>query len=226
MKWKSSVWSILYFNMTRADANKINSEHNSVITLLKLFFLFSFTFLIFVIVQYYEFQPSKCSWRKLRTNQETKLCPIRPPNLVGSFDPDITSESMESVEDRLKGVIRTGGQYKPPNCVARDRVAVIVPCRGQERERHIPILLKNLHPMMVRQQLDYQIFIVFQTPGYLFNKGAILNAGYLEAMKVRRWDCVIFHDVDTIPTNDQNMYDCPRANVRHLAVDVDKFNYT
>lgn len=211
--------------MTRIEGNKV-SEHQSAITLIKLFFIFSITFSVFVIVQYYEFQPSKCAWRKLRPVHEIKLCPIRPPHLVGSYDPDVTSESMESVDDRLRSVIKMGGQYKPPDCVARDRVAVIVPCRGKDRERHIPILMKNLHPMMVRQQLDYQIFIVFQTPGYRFNKGAILNAGFLEAMKVRRWDCIVFHDVDTIPMDDRNMYDCPRANPRHLAVDLDKFNYT
>lgn len=211
--------------MTRAESNKI-SEHHSVISLLKLFIICSIIFSIFVIVQYYEFQPSKCTWRKLRANQEIKLCPIRPPNLVGSYDPDVTSESLESVEDRLKTVIKAGGHYKPPDCVARDRVAVIIPCRGKDRERHIPVLMKNLHPMMVRQQLDYQIFIVFQTSGYRFNKGAVLNAGFLEAMKVRRWDCIVFHDVDLIAMDDRNMYDCPRTNPRHLAVDVDKFNYT
>lgn len=211
--------------MTRIEANKI-SDFQPVITFQKLFIIFIITFSIFIVLQHYEFQPSKCSWKKLNANQKFKLCPIRPPNLIGAYDPDVTSESMDNVENRLKNGIMTGGYHKPSDCVARDRVAVIVPCRGKDRERHIPVLMKNLHPMMIRQQLEYQIFVVFQTPGSLFNKGALLNAGFLEVMKIRQWDCIIFHDVDTIPMDDRNMYDCPRANPRHLAVDVDKFNFT
>lgn len=68
---------------------------------------------------------------------EFELCPIRPPNLIGPFDPDISKESLESVEKRFKNVLKLGGYYKPPNCLARDRVAIIVPCRGEDCEKHI-----------------------------------------------------------------------------------------
>lgn len=204
-------------------ANKI-SVLPSVFTILKLFVIFSITFSLFIIVQYYGFQPS--NWKTLDVNQEINFCPMRPPDLMGPFDPDVTSESMESIDERLKSDVKPGGYYKPTDCTARYRVAVLVPCRGKELEKLIPVLMKNLHPMMMRQQLEYQIFIVSQTHGHRFNKGAVLNAGFLEAMKIRHWDCVIFHDVDTIPMDDRNLYDCPRANPRHLSVDIDKFNFT
>lgn len=198
---------------------KTLADFQTVITIRKLFIVFLVTFSIFLVFQFYEFQPSKCSWRKLNANLkfESELCPIRPPNLIGSFHPDINNMALESLEKQFAGsAVKSGGYYKPPDCIARDRVAIVIPCRGEERERHIPILLKNLHPMLMRQQLEYQVFIVFQTPEFLFNKGALLNAGFLEAMKIRQWDCIIFHDVDTIPMDDRNMYDCPRANIRHL----------
>lgn len=191
----------------------------AVFTLRQIIVVFLITFLIFIGFRFIEFP------RSTNSKLGLKLCPISPPNLIASFGPNITKESLESVEKHFQSVLGGGGYYKPPDCTARYRVAVIIPCRGVEYEEQIPILLKNLHPMMVRQQLEYQIFVVFQTPGFRFNKGALANAGYLEVMKLRHWDCIIFHDVDTIPTDDRNMYDCPIANPRHLAVELDKFDF-
>ena len=50
-----------------------------------------------------------------------------------------------------------------------------------------------------------------------FNRGMLLNIGYLEAVKVANWTCLIFHDVDLLPENDLNTYNCPRAP-RHMSV--------
>lgn len=53
-----------------------------------------------------------------------------------------------------------------------------------------------------------------------------MNVGFIEAMKVRKWDCFIFHDVDTLPIDDRNLYICPRMFPRHMAVGIDKHNFT
>lgn len=158
---------------------------------------------------------------------ESDLCPFWPRTLVGPFDPDISTESLETIEQRFHilvgDALQPGGFYKPRGCKARYRIAIIVPCRG--RQHHIPILLKNLHALMMRQQLEYQIFIVFQAHGFLFNRGALFNVGYLEVMKQKRWDCLIFHDVDLIPMDDRNLYNCPGENPRHMAVALDKWSF-
>ena len=54
-----------------------------------------------------------------------------------------------------------------------------------------------------------------------FNRGMLLNIGYLEAMKVANWTCLIFHDVDLLPENDLNTYNCPSAP-RHMSVGKQK----
>ena len=49
-----------------------------------------------------------------------------------------------------------------------------------------------------------------------------MNIGFMEAMKLEQFDCVIFHDVDLLPQNDRNMYTCPDESVRHMSAYIDK----
>ncbi|KRY34406.1 Beta-1,4-N-acetylgalactosaminyltransferase bre-4 [Trichinella spiralis] len=57
-----------------------------------------------------------------------------------------------------------------------------------------------------------------------FNRGKLMNVGFLEAMRLHNWTCFVFHDVDLLPENDLNSYSC-LDTPRHLSVAVDKFNY-
>ena len=45
----------------------------------------------------------------------------------------------------------------------------------------------------------------------------LFNVGYAEAMKDKKWDCFIFHDVDLLPEGDRNIYNCAETP-RHLTV--------
>lgn len=51
-----------------------------------------------------------------------------------------------------------------------------------------------------------------------------MNIGFVEAMKIRPFDCFIFHDVDLLPEDDRNLYTCPEQP-RHMSVAVDVFRY-
>jgi len=61
---------------------------------------------------------------------------------------------------RQNAALQPGGVARPSHCIARHRVAVIVPYR--DRRHHLNILLSHLHPMLQRQQLDYRIYVVEQ----------------------------------------------------------------
>ncbi|GFR86555.1 beta-1,4-galactosyltransferase 1 [Elysia marginata] len=61
---------------------------------------------------------------------------------------------------RANPEVRPGGRYAPSTCTSRHRVAIVVPYRN--REEHLKILMRNLHPMLQRQQLDYGIYIIDQ----------------------------------------------------------------
>ena len=53
-----------------------------------------------------------------------------------------------------------GGMWRPKHCMARHKVAVIIPYR--DREEHLSLLLYHLHPMLRKQQLDYTVMVVEQ----------------------------------------------------------------
>ncbi|KAL0171517.1 hypothetical protein M9458_031828, partial [Cirrhinus mrigala] len=67
--------------------------------------------------------------------------------------------TLAEVERKNPLVVR-GGRYRPPNCEARHRTAIIIPHRN--REHHLKFLLYYLHPFLQRQQLSYGIYVIHQ----------------------------------------------------------------
>jgi len=59
----------------------------------------------------------------------------------------------------------SGGSWKPISCIARHRVAVIVPFR--DREEHLRAFLGLIHPMLQRQLLHYTIFVAEQVHWFI-----------------------------------------------------------
>ena len=66
--------------------------------------------------------------------------------------------------------------------------------------------------------------LLSQSSSSAFNRGMLMNVGFVEALKLRGWDCFIFHDVDLLPQNDRNLYTCPTLP-RHMSVAVDSMAY-
>ncbi|XP_066993543.2 beta-1,4-N-acetylgalactosaminyltransferase bre-4 [Anabrus simplex] len=155
------------------------------------------------------------------TNNTTPLCPPIPPKLVGAIRVLKDAPPLAELEKKFPA-LEPGGHYHPQDCRARHKVAIIVPYR--DRESHLAILLLNLHPLLQRQQLDYQIFIVEQAGNGPFNRAMLMNVGFAEAIKLYDFECFIFHDVDLLPEDDRNLYTCPEQP-RHMSVAIDVFKY-
>ncbi|XP_032666740.1 beta-1,4-N-acetylgalactosaminyltransferase bre-4 [Odontomachus brunneus] len=149
-------------------------------------------------------------------------CPLIPPNLVGPLAVSKLPPPSLSEMEKSFAEVKAGGTGRPADCVARHRVAIIIPFR--DRLQHLQALLYNLHPILLRQQIDYQIFVIEQEGSGPFNRAMLMNVGYVEALKEKTFDCFIFHDVDLLPEDDRNLYTCPEQP-RHMSVAVDKFKY-
>ncbi|XP_050499794.1 beta-1,4-N-acetylgalactosaminyltransferase bre-4 [Diabrotica virgifera virgifera] len=118
--------------------------------------------------------------------------------------------------------LQAGGHWHPPNCRAKQKLAVIVPFRN--REIHLSVFLRHMHPFLRQQQLDYTIFVIEQQGDKPFNRGMLMNIGFEQAMSMDQFDCFIFHDVDLLPENNRNLYMCGSVP-RHMSVAVDVLRY-
>jgi hypothetical protein len=49
----------------------------------------------------------------------------------------------------------------------------------------------------------------------VFNRGSLINVGFVEARSRADYDCYFMHDIDFIPLSDYNMYTCPSRPI-HL----------
>ncbi|CAN7938793.1 unnamed protein product [Ixodes hexagonus] len=149
------------------------------------------------------------------------LCPLVPPNLVGRLYVSTKAPSHEEMEKKFTHVMQ-GGRFKPKACRVRHRVAILVPYR--DRKEQLGVFLYNMHRMLPRQQIDYRIFVIEQDRKGKFNRGKLLNVGYLESLTLYDYDCVVLHDVDLIPEDDRNLYTCPEQP-RLMAVYMSSMQY-
>ncbi|XP_060949759.1 beta-1,4-galactosyltransferase 1-like [Limanda limanda] len=153
----------------------------------------------------------------------TRPCPDDPPNLVGPLKVDFSLKlTLDEVRRKVSPSLREGGRSQPPDCVSKHRVAVIIPFRN--RHEHLVYWLYYLHPILLRQQLDYGVYVINQDGEGVFNRAKLMNVGYVEALKEYDYNCFVFSDIDLVPMNDHNLYRC-FDNPRHLAVAMDKFNF-
>ncbi|CAF4277846.1 unnamed protein product [Rotaria sp. Silwood2] len=152
-----------------------------------------------------------CNFSK--SNNDTSIYKVAISQTLYSYD---------IIEEHHGKNLNPGGHYIPKECRTEQRLALIICYRN--REQHLKMFLDNIHPFLKRQKLDYTIFIVNQNGNDQFNRAALFNVGYLEAMKLYSYDCFIFHDVDLLPEDLRNIYKCG-DQPRHMSVAVDKFNY-
>uniref|UniRef100_A0A3B3YL10 Beta-1,4-galactosyltransferase n=1 Tax=Poecilia mexicana TaxID=48701 RepID=A0A3B3YL10_9TELE len=149
-------------------------------------------------------------------------CPETSPLLVGPLRVEFNIPvSLEQIK-RDNPNILPGGRFRPKDCVALQKVAVIIPFR--KRDEHLKFWLYYLHPVLQRQQLDYGVYVINQDGDEVFNRAKLLNVGYMEALKEYDYDCFVFSDVDLIPMDDRNTYRC-FSQPRHLSVSMDKFGF-
>ncbi|KAK5601389.1 Beta-1,4-galactosyltransferase 1 [Crenichthys baileyi] len=154
--------------------------------------------------------------------KQLEKCPETSPLLVGPLRVEFNIPvSLEQIKKDNPN-IQLGGRFKPKDCLALQKVAIIIPFR--KRDEHLKFWLYYLHPILQRQQLDYGVYVINQDGDQIFNRAKLLNVGYMEALKEYDYNCFVFSDVDLIPMDDRNTYRC-FSQPRHLSVSMDKFGF-
>ncbi|UJR09558.1 hypothetical protein I4U23_013794 [Adineta vaga] len=151
-------------------------------------------------------------------------CPPVPPNLQGPIKvSDLPKDFSITTNSSYFTDVNIGGYYQPKTCLARHRIAIIVPYR--DRIDILKQFLYHTHQVLQRQQLDYRIYVCEQAYDKIFNKGIVMNGCFKEILKLQPdTPCFVMHDVDLLLIDDRNMYTCPRFP-RHLSVAIDKFHF-
>ena len=95
---------------------------------------------------------------------------------------------------------------------------------------YAPISIHTRHPALdpskripwyINGEISYFLLQAGDAP---WNKGAIYNIGFNTILKIDKFDCFIFHDVDLLLENDKNYYGC-NFTPAHLSVAVDTLKY-
>ena len=71
--------------------------------------------------------------------------------------------------------LESGGHYRPQNCLAHHRIAVIVPYR--DRPEHLVTFLDYMHGFLQKQHIEYAIFVIelVGNVAFLLNAFLFLN---------------------------------------------------
>lgn len=75
---------------------------------------------------------------------------------VGKINVEKSNTDWLKIESKYTMV--TNGSHHPENCSARHKVAILVPFR--DRENHLRIFLNHMHAFLMKQQLEYAIYVV------------------------------------------------------------------
>jgi hypothetical protein len=142
------------------------------------------------------------------TNLSLKLGGKRFPTLNAY---DSSSSSISSYNDLIKAKKNL-------------RVAIIVPYR--DRRKNLNIFLLYMHRFLAKQNIQYGIYLIEPAKDLKFNRALLLNIGFVESLKDDEWDCFIFHDVDMLPENNENLYQCDRKYPKQLAISLNTYFYT
>lgn len=71
-----------------------------------------------------------------------------------------------------------------------------------------------MRKFLTAKKLPHHIFAINQVDQFRFNRGALVNVGFLYAKS--KFDYLAIHDIDVLPLNKQLPYEYPKHGVWHL----------
>lgn len=93
------------------------------------------------------------------------------------------------------------------------KLAVVVPFR--DRFEELLVFVPHLSKFLKQQGIKFKIFVINQVDKHRFNRGSLINVGYL--LSHNECDYLAMHDVDLLPLNPELDYGFPEAGPFHLA---------
>ena len=101
------------------------------------------------------------------------------------------------------------------------KLGIIVPYR--DRVEHLHIFKKIILQHLETSGIDFELIIVEQDEAKTFNRGKLLNIGFLYAKKLK-CDYVVFHDVDMVPIDVDYSYSETPIQLANNFISTNGFN--
>ena len=161
----------------------------------------------------------------IRSLLRRKFSPLSDPKqLLSALEWNVSGKSGEELPFESTSSLRT-------------KTLIIVPYRNrsEQLEEFAPTLTAFLSKQ--KNSVDFKIIIVEQSGTAKFNRGALINVGFIEgsyllqlyaANRYVNFDCLVVHDVDLLPIDDENSYDCRRSPTVHawqMSTAIDMHNW-
>ena len=163
-----------------------------------------------------------CTFASLNSDLNTKLSnsydtsqhveQYKPQFKVYQFNPFEQEQKIHEIA-QFKD-LSTGGLWTPTlnsgsecHIDQLEYIAFIVPYSASRIE-NLQLFLLNMHHYLQTavNKFKYQIFVVEQESGDLFNKGMLLNRATKYVLDTyAQVDCIVIHDVDLIPANSSSI---------------------
>ncbi|VDP98107.1 unnamed protein product [Trichobilharzia regenti] len=163
------------------------------------------------------------------------LIPIKFTNTTNSSDLSNTtifqhviggSWMFKMISDHSNNIINNNNVNRCSN-ISKSGVAIIFMCKN--RWPQLYVTLSTVIPLLQRQQLCYRIFVIEPIEHGWFNRGKLINIGFIEAKKYFEFNCVVLHDADLAPLDDRIPYGCDeqvKQMAVHLSVGRSTENFT
>ncbi|RNA44169.1 beta-1-4-N-acetylgalactosaminyltransferase bre-4-like [Brachionus plicatilis] len=190
----------------------------------KIYFTIAANFFLIFLVLYHEKIFNAFDFVNVAPNYE--LC-RQLPFKIADKSLNLQKITLEQIENELGFLSLQNGVKQLPDTekFRNKKVAIIVPYR--DRVKNLHIFLLYMHKFLSKQNIEYKIYLLEPLGHLTFNRALLLNVGYLEVLKEdNKWDCFIFHDVDMLPENGKNMYDCHPEFPKQMAVSINTYAYS
>lgn len=95
-------------------------------------------------------------------------------------------------------------------------LVLLIPYR--DRVEHKTIFIDYMRRFFKQQNIEFVIYIIEQTGSRPFNRGALINAGFLEARKIHSDASITYgaHDIDMLPMDISISYRIHDDCIKHL----------
>lgn len=168
-------------------------------------------------------------------DDELDLVPDETGSRYAKVDHGADIPSQAALKSQRAGLPPPPPGTAPSPATMEHRLCILVPFRdshsltsqGANRTMNllemIPHMIAHLAPHMSLVR-DWELIVVEQTEGHVFNKGALFNVGYLHA-KHAGCDYMALHDVDQLPLSPRNTYAYPLSGPVHLCSASSQFGF-